>query len=54
MVLIVLVKGGSLRSIGRVGVGLHQHCHQLMGDAGEACAAFRDETVRNVAAKRGR
>lgn len=52
MILNMLVEGSSLRSISRVaGVSINT-VTKLMVDAGEACAAFHSETVRNVEAKR--
>jgi IS1 family transposase len=51
-ILSMLVEGSSLRSISRVaGVSINT-VTKLLIDAGFACAAFHDEKVRNVAAKR--
>jgi IS1 family transposase len=51
-ILSLLVEGSSLRSISRVcGVSINT-VTKLLVDAGMACAAFHDEMVRNVAAKR--
>ena len=48
----MLVEGSSLRSISRVcGVSINT-VTKLLVDAGHACAAFHDEKVRKVAAKR--
>lgn len=46
----MLVEGSSMRSISRItGVSINT-VTKLMVDAGEACAAYHDETVRNVKA----
>ncbi len=51
-ILNMLVEGMSMRSISRtVGVSINT-VTKLMVEAGEACAAYHDETVRNVAARR--
>ncbi len=51
-ILTMLVEGSSLRSISRVtGVSINT-VTKLLWDAGEACAAFHDEMVRGVEAKR--
>ena len=51
-ILSMLVEGSSLRSISRVcGVSINT-VTKLLVDAGMACAAYHDEMVRNVAAKR--
>lgn len=52
MILNMLVEGSSLRSISRVTGTSINTVTKLMVDAGEACAAFHNETVRNVEAKR--
>ena len=52
MILNMLVEGSSLRSISRVTGTSINTVAKLMVDAGEACAAFHNETVRNVEAKR--
>lgn len=52
MILSMLVEGMSMRSISRtVGVSINTVTKMLV-DAGEACAAYHDETVRNVRAQR--
>lgn len=49
-ILSMLVEGSSMRSISRVtGVSINT-VTKLLVDAGEACAAYHDETVRNVKA----
>lgn len=51
MILSLLVEGSSMRSISRtVGVSINT-VTKLLEDAGRACAAYHDETVRNVKAK---
>ena len=51
LILSLLVEGSSMRSISRtVGVSINT-VTKLLEDAGRACAAYHDETVRNVAAK---
>ena len=51
MILNMLVEGMSMRSISRtVGVSINT-VSKLLVEAGEACAAYHDETVQNVAAK---
>ena len=51
-ILSMLCEGSSMRSISRVtGVSLNTVA-KLLTDAGLACAAYHEETVRNVAAKR--
>jgi len=50
MILSLLVEGSSMRSISRtVGVSINT-VTKLLEDAGRACAAYHDETVRNVKA----
>ena len=50
-ILQMLCEGSSMRSISRVtGVSINT-VSKLLVDAGEACAAYHDATVRNVAAK---
>lgn len=52
MILSLLVEGSSMRSISRtVGVSINT-VTKLLVDAGEACAAYHDEAVRDVNAKR--
>ena len=52
MMLSMLVEGMSMRSISRaVGVSINT-VTKLMVEAGEACAAYHDEAVRDVHAKR--
>lgn len=51
-ILSMLVEGSSMRSISRVvGVSINT-VTKLLVEAGEACAAYHDETVRNVKAQR--
>jgi IS1 family transposase len=51
-ILSLLVEGASMRSISRVtGVSINT-VTKLMIEAGEACAAYHDETVRNVRSAR--
>lgn len=51
MILSMLVEGMSMRSISRtVGVSINT-VTKLLVEAGEACAAYHDETVRNVKAE---
>lgn len=51
-ILTMLVEGSSMRSISRVvGVSINT-VTKLLVDAGRACAAFHDETVRGVKASR--
>jgi IS1 family transposase len=51
-ILAMLVEGSSMRSISRVvGVSINT-VTKLLVEAGEAAAAYHDETVRNVRAKR--
>ena len=47
----LLVEGASLRSIGRVTGASINTITKLLVDAGEACVAFHNETVRNVSAE---
>lgn len=50
-ILSMLCEGSSMRSISRIkGVSINT-VSKLLIDAGHACAAFHDETVRNVPAK---
>lgn len=52
MILNMLVEGMSMRSISRtVGVSINT-VNKLLIDAGEACAAYHDEAVRDVPANR--
>jgi IS1 family transposase len=51
-ILSMLVEGSSMRSISRVADVSINTVARLLADAGEACAAFHDEAVRNVRAKR--
>jgi IS1 family transposase len=51
MILNMMVEGNSMRSISRVvGVSINS-VTKLLIEAGEACAAYHDETVRNVKAE---
>src|SRR5689334_3796249 len=51
-ILNLLVEGSSLRSISRVCDVSINTVTKLLVDAGHVCAAFHDEKVRNVKAKR--
>lgn len=52
MILSLLVEGSSMRSISRtVGVSINT-VTKLLVDAGEACAAYHDDTVQEVHARR--
>lgn len=52
MILTMLVEGMSMRSVSRTaGVSINT-VTKLMIDAGEACAAYHDEAVQNVTARR--
>ena len=52
MILNMLVEGTSMRAVSRMtGVSINT-VSKLLVDAGEACAAYHDETVRDVNAKR--
>ena len=51
-ILTLLVEGSSLRSISRVCDVSINTVTKLLVDAGNACATYHDEMVRNVAAKR--
>ncbi|MES0065499.1 IS1 family transposase [Mesorhizobium sp. M0074] len=51
-ILSMLVEGASMRSVARVADVSFNTIAKLMIEAGEACAAYHDETVRNVQAKR--
>ena len=51
-ILSMLVEGSSMRAISRItGVSINT-VTKLLIDAGEACAAYQDETVRDVKAAR--
>ncbi|WP_333909338.1 IS1 family transposase [Bradyrhizobium sp. CCBAU 11434] len=50
-ILQMLCGGSSMRSISRITGGSINTVSKLLIDAGLACAAFHDKTVRNVAAK---
>jgi IS1 family transposase len=51
-ILSMLVEGSSMRAVSRItGVSINTVTKMLI-DAGNACAAYHDQTVRNVAAKR--
>jgi IS1 family transposase len=52
LILNMLVEGSSMRSISRVADVSINTVAKILADAGEACEAFHDETVRNVASKR--
>ena len=52
MMLNMMVEGNSMRSISRtVGVSINT-VTKLLVEAGEACAAYHDEAVRNVGSTR--
>jgi IS1 family transposase len=51
-ILSMLVEGSSMRSISRVADVSINTVSKLLAEAGEACIAHHDETVRNVKAKR--
>lgn len=51
-ILQMLVEGASMRSISRVADVSINTVSKMLVDAGKACAAFRDEAVRGVKAKR--
>jgi len=51
-ILSMLCEGSSMRSISRVADVSINTVSKLLVDAGEACAAFHDEKVRNVKAAR--
>ena len=51
-ILSMLVEGSSMRSVSRVADVSINTVAKLLADAGEACAAFHDETVRGVQSKR--
>jgi IS1 family transposase len=51
-ILSMLCEGVSMRSISRVADVSINTVGKMLVDAGEACAAFHDEMVRNVASKR--
>lgn len=52
LILNMLCEGSSMRSISRVADVSINTVAKLLRDAGEACEAFHDETVRNVRSKR--
>jgi IS1 family transposase len=51
-ILNLLVEGNSLRSASRIADVSINTVYKLLVDAGEACAAYHDEHIRGVAAKR--
>ena len=51
-ILHMLCEGSSMRSIARVADVSFNTVAKLLVDAGKVCAAFHDETVRNVEARR--
>ena len=51
-ILHLLCEGNSIRSVTRLTGASKNTVIKLMADAGKACAAFHDENVRNVQAKR--
>ena len=50
-ILSMLVEGASMRSVARVADVSFNTVSKLLIEAGEACAAYHDETVRNVKSK---
>ena len=52
LILNMLVEGSSMRSISRVADVSINTVAKILADAGEACEAFHDETVRNVRSRR--
>ncbi len=52
MILNMLVEGSSMRSISRVADVSINTVAKILAEAGEACIAHHDETVRNVKSKR--
>ncbi|QOZ23787.1 IS1 family transposase [Bradyrhizobium sp. CCBAU 51753] len=50
-ILLMLCEGSSMRSISRITGASINTVTKLLVDAGEACAAFHDATVRNVPSK---
>jgi IS1 family transposase len=50
-ILSMLVEGSSMRSVARVADVSFNTVSKLLIEAGEACAAYHDETVRNVKSK---
>ncbi len=51
-ILHMLCEGSSMRSIARVADVSFNTVAKLLIDAGKVCAAFHDDTVRNVEARR--
>src|SRR3954452_375423 len=51
-ILSMLCEGSSMRSVSRVADVSINTVAKLLEDAGEACEAFHDETVRGVSSKR--
>ncbi len=51
-ILAMLCEGSSMRSISRVADVSINTVSKLLIDAGKACAAFHDDTVRGVTSKR--
>jgi lambda repressor-like predicted transcriptional regulator len=51
-ILAMLVEGSSMRSISRVVDVSINTVAKILAEAGEACEAFHDETVRDVTSKR--
>jgi transposase-like protein len=51
-ILSMLCEGASMRSTSRLADVSINTVAKLLAEAGEACAAFHDETVRNVPSKR--
>ena len=52
MILNLLCEGSSMRAIARLTDASFNTISKLLIDAGEACAAYHDENVRNVKAAR--
>jgi lambda repressor-like predicted transcriptional regulator len=51
-ILSMLCEGSSMRSVSRIADVSINTVSKLLAEAGEACIAFHDETVRGVKAKR--
>ena len=52
LILELLVEGNSMRSTSRLAKVSINTVSKLLVEAGEACAAYHDESVRNVTAKK--
>jgi IS1 family transposase len=51
-ILSMLCEGSSMRATARIADASYNTVAALLADAGEACAAFHDQAIRNVRAKR--